>query len=250
MKTEFDTSNEAWEVYKLLYEANFHDGIELKQNKRRRFIEERITVNNRTSAKPINFSGDTDFNYTKGFAHSRLTAYRKYLKDGRIPGKYAKIYSNNLTIFEELTYSIVNVSLIPQNGNMQAIKQGVGNDRLDTFIWALDEYYNKTSNVLFNHSSANNMPVLKEYLAMYQDVYEYCATVYHINESLVDELIESGKRAVDSPERVIEFMNLTYRFWTQKAKFLRAQADVKKNTVVIEMLDEISEKLNLLFAGE
>ncbi|MDY4029041.1 MAG: hypothetical protein SOY46_07295 [Butyrivibrio crossotus] len=250
MKTEFDTSNEAWEVYKLLYEANFHDGIELKQNKRRRFIEERITVNNRTSAKPINFSGDTDFNYTKGFAHSRLTAYRKYLKDGKIPGKYAKIYSNNLTIFEELTYSIVNVSLIPQNGNMQAIKQGVGNDRLDTFIWALDEYYNKTSNVLFNHSSANNMPVLKEYLAMYQDVYEYCATVYHINESLVDELIESGKRAVDSPERVIEFMNLTYRFWTQKAKFLRAQADVKKNTAVIEMLDEISEKLNLLFAGE
>ena len=250
MKTEFDTSNEAWEVYKLLYEANFHDGIELKQNKRRRFIEERITVNNRTSAKPINFSGDTDFNYTKGFAHSRLTAYRKYLKDGKIPGKYAKIYSNNLTIFEELTYSIVNVSLIPQNGNMQAIKQGVGNDRLDTFIWALDEYYNKTSNVLFNHSSANNMPVLKEYLAMYQDVYEYCATVYHINESLVDELIESGKRAVDSPERVIEFMNLTYRFWTQKVKFLRAQADVKKNTAVIEMLDEISEKLNLLFAGE
>lgn len=250
MKTEFDTSNEAWEVYKLLYEVNFPDGTELKQNKRRRFIEERITVNNRTSAKPINFSGDTDFNYTKGFAHSRLTAYRKYLKDGKVPGKYAKIYSNNLTIFEELTYSIVNVSLIPQNGNMQAIKQGVGNDRLDTFIWALDEYYNKTSNVLFNHSSANNMPVLKEYLAMYQDVYEYCATVYHINESLVDELIESGKRAVDSPERVIEFMNLTYRFWTQKAKFLRAQADVKKNTVVIEMLDEISEKLNLLFAGE
>ena len=98
MKTEFDTSNEAWEVYKLLYEANFHDGIELKQNKRRRFIEERITVNNRTSAKPINFSGDTDFNYTKGFAHSRLTAYRKYLKDGKIPGKYAKIYSNNLTV--------------------------------------------------------------------------------------------------------------------------------------------------------
>lgn len=250
MKTEFDTSNEAWEVYKLLYEVNFPDGTELKQNKRRRFIEERITVNNRTSAKPINFSGDTDFNYTKGFAHSRLTAYRKYLKDAKIPGKYAKIYSNNLTIFEELTYSIVNVSLIPQNGNMQAIKQGVGNDRLDTFIWALDEYYNKTSNVLFNHSSANNMPVLKEYLAMYQDVYEYCATVYHINESLVDELIESGKRAVDSPERVIEFMNLTYRFWTQKAKFLRAQADVKKNTAVIEMLVEISEKLNLLFAGE
>lgn len=250
MKTEFDTSNEAWEVYKLLYEVNFPDETELKQNKRRRFIEERITVNNRTSAKTINFSGDTDFNYTKGFAHSRLTAYRKYLKDGKIPGKYAKIYSNNLTIFEELTYSIVNVSLIPQNGNMQAIKQGVGNDRLDTFIWALDEYYNKTSNVLFNHSSANNMPVLKEYLAMYQDVYEYCATVYHINESLVDELIESGKRAVDSPERVIEFMNLTYRFWTQKAKFLRAQADVKKNTAVIEMLDEISEKLNLLFAGE
>jgi len=250
MKTEFDSSKEAWEAYRLLYKDNFPNGLTVKNNKTRQFIEERITIKEKMSSNAISFSGDTDFNYTKGFAHSRLTAYRKYLKDGKIPGKYASIYKNNLTIFEELTYSIVNISLIPQNGNLQAIKQGVGNDRLDTFVWALDEYYSNNSNVLFNHSSANNMTVLKEYLAMYQDVYEYCATVYHINESLVDDLIESGKWPIDTPERVIEFMNLTYRFWTQKAKYIRLQAEEQKNTKIIDALDKIGEKLDLLFATE
>ena len=246
MKTEYDSSGEAWKVYMLLYKDNFPGGIKLK-NGNRNYIEERITVNNKVSSEVISFSGETDFNYSKGFAHSRPTAYKKYLKAGQIPSKYVNIYTHNLSIFEELTHSIVNISLIPQNGNLQAVKQGIGNDRLDTFVWALDEYYNESSNVLFNHSSANNMPILKEYLAMYQDVYEYCAVVYHINESLADDLIESGKRALDTPERVIGFMNLTYRFWTQKAKYLRSQAEEQNYAEIIEKLDEVGEKLNLLF---
>lgn len=250
MKTEFDVSSEAWEIYKLLYSENFEKEINLICKNKRSYIEEKFFANGKNSTSKINFSGDTDFNYTKGFAHSRLTAYRKFIKDGKLPGKYGSIYGDNLVIFEELTYSIVNISLIPQNGNLQAIKQGVGNDRLDTFIWALDEYYSKNNNVLFNHASANNMPVLEEYLGLFKDVYEYCDVVYHINESLVDDLIESGRQPVKSPERVIEFMNLTYRFWSQKAMYLSSQAVAKNNKLIIEKLDEYNNKINLLFADE
>ena len=157
-----------------------------------------------------------------------------------------KVYFENLKIFGDLTYSIVNVSLIPQSGNLQAVKQGIGNDRLDTFVWALDEYYSKRSNLLFNHSSAQNMSALNEYLDMFNGVDEYCRTVYHINESLVADMIESGKKAIDTPEGIMGFMNLTYRFWTQKAKYLYAKAKGKNNNEIIKLLDEFDEKINKL----
>ena len=72
MKTEFDSSNEAWEVYKVLYKNNFPNDTNLKRDKSRPYVDEHITVNGKTSVSAINFGGDTDFNYTKGFAHSRF----------------------------------------------------------------------------------------------------------------------------------------------------------------------------------
>lgn len=251
MKTEFDVSNIAWETYKLLYEDNYVNGFQIiSPSDGRKYIGEIYTVGNKKSSIDLNFSGDTDFNYTKGYAHSRLEAYKNLVNDDQVPEEYKKIYFKNLDIFVDLTYSIVNVSLIPQSGNLQAVKQGIGNDRLDTFVWVLDEFYSERSNVLFNHSSAQNMPALKVYLGMFNDVYEYCRTVYHINESLVDDMVESGRKAIDTPEGIMGFMNLTFRFWTQKAKYLYAKAKEKNNNEIIKLLDEFDKKINLLFEYE
>lgn len=177
MKTEFDVSNIAWEIYKLLYEDNFVNGFKIESPPDgRKYIDEIYTVGNKKSSIALNFSGETDFNYTKGYAHSRLEAYKNLVNDDKVPEKYKKymkVYFENLKIFGDLTYSIVNVSLIPQSGNLQAVKQGIGNDRLDTFVWALDKYYSKRSNLLFNHSSAQNMSALNEYLDMFNGVDEY-----------------------------------------------------------------------------
>lgn len=59
-------------------------------------------------------------------------------------------------------------------------------------------------------------------------------------------MVESGKKAIDTPEGIMGFMNLTYRFWTQKAKYLYAKAKGKNNNEIIKLLDEFDEKINKL----
>ena len=112
------------------------------------------------------------------------------------------------------------ISLISKLGNLQAVKQGIGNDRLDTFVWALSEYYRDNSNLILNHSTYPSLKYLKRYLNMFNSVDQYCENVYHIDQTLVGKLIESGKLAIDTPERMIEFLKLAIEFWEQRASFL------------------------------
>lgn len=55
---------------------------------------------------------------------------------------------------------------------------------------------------------------------MFNSVDQYCENVYHIDQTLVGKLIESGKLAIDTPERMIEFLKLAIEFWEQRASFL------------------------------
>lgn len=213
---EYDVSDIAWKTYRVMYKDSLLKEAKIMDNSRKHAC---ATYGNCVGKLSINLSGDLDFNFHQGFAHSRLEKYKKLLDDDpndpNVPDA-----KNNLEILEELTRSIVNISLMPQCGNLQSVKQGIGNDRMDTFIWALSEYYNKNSNLLFNHSSYENLQVLKAYLSSFHGVYHYCTVVYHIDESLVKGMVESGKLAIDSPKRVMRFMNLAIRFWKQKWEFL------------------------------
>lgn len=78
-------------------------------------------------------SGDTDFNFGAGWSHSIYAKFEKYL--GNTPQDYTTLYKRQLEKCEYISKSILNVSLMPQTGNLQAAKKGIGNDRLDTFIW-------------------------------------------------------------------------------------------------------------------
>lgn len=225
MKNEFDVSDLAWKTYRLMYKDNFPAEFQVlgdDDSRQRRCMIEKYANKGRTSASRLLFSGDTDFNFTKGFAHSRLENYRKWLSD--VP-KFRDMYQNHLTIMEDLTYSVVNISLMPQSGNLQGVKQGVGNDRMDTFIWALTAYYEGSANVLFNHASYENTEALEDYLSMFENVYDYCQTVYHINASLVDDLAASGACPIRTPEEILRFMTLAIRFWRQKSSFLHEQLE-------------------------
>ncbi|MGN1457477.1 MAG: hypothetical protein ACI4XP_05940 [Acutalibacteraceae bacterium] len=255
LKTEFDVSNDAWKIYRLMYMENLPKGFQIKENGRKH-IEEVFTNGTQSSLKTLFFSGDTDVNFTKGFAHSRLECYKdlicKNINDKKYENKkeYLIMYFKRLNIIKSLTYSVVNISLILQSGNLQAVKQGIGNDRIDTFIWALDEYYNGNSCLLFNHSAYGTLDYLKDYLGLFENVYDYCKVIYHINESLVDEMIESGKRAIDSPERIIEFMNLVIRFWRQKSMYLHKCLHKKSSDNQKEIknaLDIVDKKMEKLF---
>lgn len=155
-----------------------------------------------------------------------------------------------LELFKDLTGSIVNISLMPQTGNLQSVKQGIGNDRIDTFIWAIDEYYNGNSNLLINHSSYENIEPLRTYLNIFgsnRGIYNYCKTIYHIDESLVDRMIASGKQAIDTSDRIIDFMDLAVEFWQQKLCFLSNQIEGNNlSPIIVESLKDVKEKMDML----
>ena len=207
-KIEFDTSELAWITYKVFYGCNF----KIKE-KDRKYSELQIENNN------IQISGDTDFNFGPGWSNSIANKYEGYL--GEIPQEHKKVYQHQLSICKELFYSIVNVSLMPRTGNLQNTKKGLGNDRLDTFIWALSSYYDGETSLLFNNATFQNTTHLKEYFKLFingksDPIYNYCSYIYGISDGLVDDFIKSGKLAIDSPERVIGYMRLAYRFWNHK----------------------------------
>ncbi len=77
--------------------------------------------------------------------------YEGYL--GEVLSEYEKLYNIQLQRCVKLYKSVLNISLMPQTGNLQITKKGIGNDRVDTFIWALDSYYNDETSLLFNNSS-------------------------------------------------------------------------------------------------
>lgn len=237
---EFDTSPIAWQAYRLMYAVNFNENFQvLYQSKPLTLEDLRLMYEVETGprsrpyitdftykgreAREMNFSGETDFNFGKGFGYTRIYKYEKLIENAEISGTD---YSRDLLdVCKKLWKSIANISLMPQTGNLQGTKKNIGNDRIDTFIYALNGYYTQTNNLLMNHTSFQNMIYLKSYLDLFDSVEDYCDAIYHINRELVDDLIISGGQAIDSVDRLNEHMELAIRFWGQKIEYLRNQDD-------------------------
>lgn len=241
-KTEYDVSEIAWEIYEILYKDNFR--CFSKKKGERTYLKQGFEYNGK-EISTASFSGETDFNFKIGFSHSRLTAYYNFLKHSKMPEEYKKMYTNQLEICRQLTYCILNISVLPQSGNLQSTKGKLANDRIDTYIYAIDCYYEKENNLLMNYSSYENLEFLKEYLGLFESAHEYCRVIYHISESLVDDLIESGKKSIDTPEELINYMKLAYRFWRQKLMYLNS-IDKLSDTIKKE-LERLSKILDEWF---
>ena len=246
---EFDTSYLAWILYRIFY----GNDKTVKNNKGRSYVE--IDFGNKT----INMSGDTDYNFGPGWSHSIRKKYEDYL--GQVPPKYVELYNTQLRRCVKLYKSILNISFMPQTGNLQIAKKGIGNDRLDTYIWALNSYYIGETSLLFNNSTFNNTSYLKEYLDLFrteqkeESIYNYCYKIYGIeSHELVDELIEYGKEAIDSPEKVIAYMYRAYRFWRQKLIHIKKMMECNKNILtdeekmmLVPLVEEAEKELNKWF---
>ena len=64
---------------------------------------------------------------------------------------------------------------------------------------------------------------IENLLDVFEDVYDYANTIYHIDKDLVDKLIESGKKPLDSAANIITYMSLAKMFWEQKHPFIEKQ---------------------------
>lgn len=218
MDNEYDVTSTAWKIYKKLYNTNVADWEII--SKGRPYIETTFKYKAQKS-KRLSFSGETDFNFgdTKivGLGRSHYDHFKKILEP-KADSEDIEVLNN----CRKLCHSEINISLMPRTGNLQSVKKGIGNDRLDAFLCCLNEYYLQGNNFIFNYSSYKNTPFLKSFLDLFHNVYEYCEVIYHIDTNLTHDLILSGGRAIDSPNRVIEYMKLANSFWAQKRAYIKS----------------------------
>lgn len=239
---EYDVKKEVWQCYKIMYRTNFERDFIIDEKHKRRSIDEAFMIGKRVSKK-IKFSGETDFNFKCGFSHSIYPRYEKFIINAKNFDKESITkYCKQLEICKKRVHSIVNISLMPQTGGLQLIKAGLGNDRLDRFVWAIHEYYEGNSNLLMSRASYENIDSLKSFLELFNTAVEYCKTMYHIDEALVEKLIKLGKVDIDSAERVVEYMDLAFEFWKQKVDFFYKQESLSEE--IKNDLEKINIQLN------
>lgn len=229
---EYDISDEVWHVYQKVYikdKWSFWGKIDMSHpifKKARRYayidttIDDYIEFNEH---KSFSMSGETDFNFHKNSnGQAQYNVYLKYLKRD-FKGEELLHYIDALNRCKENYHSIQNCSLMPCKGNLQGVKGAIGKDRLDTFVYILSLYYSQEKiEIVLNKSSYENCESLRLYLNQFKDIYDYCQKIYFISQSLTDQLIENGKKAITSGKDVVTYMELANQFWQEKAQYYKS----------------------------
>lgn len=164
----------------------------------------------------ILIKGDTCFNLSLHLKNSKKwTLFGSIIKDEE--KSELDFLENTL---EKLRYSPMNISIMPQTGGLNNIKQSIGNDRFDTFIWLMNQYYTGLEVLILNAGSKNmhieNRKRLKKFLDSYDDVYDYCKDIYGIDTGYVNKLIKHGKKPIISPTDYYEYIELALEFWEKR----------------------------------
>lgn len=174
----------------------------------------------------VSLSGDVDFNFN-------MTHYRKFMQivnnDDSVNETIKRAIKEILIwLRDNMHHSLINFSLMQSMGNMQGFKGGnfCEGDRLDRFVFFLNEYYHiahkyRTNTSVASNASPQNRDALIAYLNIFVDVYDYCNKIYFltVEEKLINDLIISGSKSIDSAYRVIEYIELAIRFWEVKLKY-------------------------------
>lgn len=231
-KIEEDVNDDTWEWYKKIYrgKGRLSDYFDLDNpiiKNKRKYAMIRKNVSLDDNAKKMQISGDIIFNFSsKGFkGQSRYDILKKYIKEIE-EDVLRDVYITKLNNCCKYNYNIENCALIPKQGNLQNAKQGIGNDRGDTFIWALDEYFENGVEILLNHGTYENKKILKSFLetirkpGKHESTYNYCKLFFNITDKrLIDDLIELGSKTIDSELRARRYIDLALKFWEKRKEF-------------------------------
>ena len=194
-------------------------------------------------------SGDTLFNFKEGIKVKNQQKYEYFkeliLKD--FSGENRQKYLDELEFCKSMFHSFHNFALMPQTGAMNNFK-GMGSytkdgcqslDRLDRFLYYLDQYYNDSTRSIDNpifseahgqdskkHTAEENTVIIKNALKQFLDpigsVYKYCEYFYLIKEKdFIDRLIKNGKTAIDSGTGVVAYMGLAKEFWAKRHEIIK-----------------------------
>lgn len=254
-----DSSPKAWEHYKKYYSNDFwttkydfekihffelaKDGggmyADCPIEKHNRLVAIEIgskTVKNGKGFEGIDYynavlrlGGETDFNFKE---ESKYIVFLNKLKNSYKDDELAK-YKKTLETCKAKHHTLVNFSLMQVVGNIQnfkskglCLKNGKNEwlDRLDTFVYKLDEYYkckedDRKNTEIIMFANEPNRDSLREYLNTFAEIYDYCKKVYFIEDrNLVNKIINEGKKEIKSGEDLVRYMTLALDFWNEKQK--------------------------------
>lgn len=188
--------------------------------------------------KNIGFAGDCCFNFNTNKKNKLNSIINK---DNTVKIKKS-LLTEILQSCYLMHYSPLNFALMPINGGMNNIKGDGrihGLDRFDILISSLNLYY-RTKHI---HPTA--IKIIAEFEGSYNSLVpflnsigsfkSYCDFFYPEltskstkDKKLLNALIKSGQKPIDSTERVIEYIELAIRFWEAKADYYEEQTkDIK-----------------------
>ena len=130
-------------------------------------------------------------------------------------------------IIDKYIHSALNISILPVEGNLNGIKKGIGDDRMDTFIWALDHYYKgENEAIILNNGNYPQLKMVnrltvKEFLAGYNGVNQFCKKIYGITPKIVKTMSDSGSNSITTLKKLKEYVLLAIDFWRARAAYYR-----------------------------
>lgn len=175
----------------------------------------------------VKIAGDTDFNFKKDRKNQKYAYYRNLIEDkekNKFSDADREKYLCKLDWCERRHHSLENFSLMFTPGGMNNFKN-IKRDRIDRFIFQLNEFFKNKDNKIFSHARKNK-EVLEAYLSLFKDIYDYCEKIYKMDKSMVNRFLKSGeKEDIKTGEDVVEYMQLAEDYWRNKHNFIFHRID-------------------------
>ena len=222
-KLQNDCDEVAWDFYKKYYgKCLFYDATQ----------NEYVV---KVKSTEIYVNGDVCFN-------TKLKYKTRYSLLGSLIKESSQFKDMN-QLLSELRYSPMNISILPKTGGLNIIKKNFADDRLDSFIWLLNQYYRGVTAPIVNRGTVNscisNQLLLKCFLDKFKSEKEFCLFFYGLeDEKFVSKLIGSGQRAICNISDLYQFLKLAIEFWTIRLSVLE-----KRNILVDDQCAFYKEKL-------
>ena len=217
-----DSDKSAWDFYLKYYgESLYKEGkIFLFSNK----------------VESIEVNGDVSFNIDSTVFNKGTKLYESILKETNI----SEGLKDSLGV---IRYSPLNISIMPKTGGLNIIKKSLGNDRFDTFAYFINQYYEGFKTPIINAGSLTmgigNRLFLEEFLDSYKTAGEFFEDIYGIDETFVNELIESGKSLITNKEEYCAYIKLAHKYWCYRLNHEK-MTNLLDNQKIIQYKDHLN----------
>ncbi|MFS9114745.1 hypothetical protein [Streptococcus infantis] len=175
--------------------------------------EEIFYFSNKVESTEVN--GDVSFNIDSTVFNKGTKLYESILKETNV----SEELKDSLSF---MRYSPMNISILPKTGGLNNIKKSLGNDRFDTFAYFMNQYYEGIKVPIINAGALNmcivNRLELQDFLDSYRTASEFFADIYGIDESFVNELIETGKSLITNKKEYCDYIKLACKYWESRLK--------------------------------